>query len=305
MSASLKRIFLYTGIFSAFCLSSFPPDASAQIPVSNSSEYVLLKHGIEQYQQGHYVLASRSISEFLQQHIQPTEGRNKETLSLAIQQAKYILVLSNLRARNQHAETEIADYIKATVNPVYRQRAAFALAQYYFQNNNLPAAIENYELAGIDNLSNTEIADAKFELAYSYFNERNFERAKPLFATIKELPDNKYYISGNYYYGLLAYNDKNYDDALKSFERIHNQEEYKDIVPYYEAEINYFQGKYDKVLTISNRYLRKGEKLFYDKEMQLLTGQTLLLRKFRKDTQGGIIRTGLCLLPFGKMAASH
>jgi TolA-binding protein len=283
MSASLKRIFIYSGFFSALYLTSFTPDASAQIPVSNRSEYALLKHGIEQYQQGHYILASKSVSEFLQQHVQPTEGRNDETLVLAIQQAKYILTLSNLKGRNQHAEEEITRYISETVNPVYRQRAAFALAQYYFQHNNLPAAIANYELAGIDNLSNTEIADAKFELAYSYFNERNFERAKPLFAIIKELPDNKYYISGNYYYGLLAYNDKNYDEALKSFERIHNQEEYKDIVPYYEAEISYFQGDYDKVLTLSNRYLRKKDKLFYDKEMQLLTGQTLFEQKKFKE----------------------
>lgn len=283
MSASLKRIFIYSGFFSALYLTSLTPDASAQIPVSNRSEYALLKHGIEQYQQGHYVLASKSVSEFLQQHVQPTEGRNDETLVLGIQQAKHILALSNLKGRNQHAEEQIIRYIAETVNPVYRQRAAFALAQYYFQHNNLPAAIANYELAGIDNLSNTEIADAKFELAYSYFNERNFERAKPLFAIIKELPDNKYYISGNYYYGLLAYNDKNYDEALKSFERIHNQEEYKDIVPYYEAEISYFQGNYDKVLTLSNRYLRKKDKLFYDKEMQLLTGQTLFEQKKFKE----------------------
>jgi TolA-binding protein len=283
MSASLKRIFIYSGIFSAFSLSPFPSEISAQIPVSNRSEYALLKHGIEQYQQGHYVLASKSVNEFLQSNIQPTEGKNNETLALPIQQAKYILALSNLKAKNQHAETEIAEYISHSTNPVYRQRAAFALAQYYFQNNNLPAAIENYELAGIDNLSNSEIADAKFELAYSYFNEKNFAKAKPLFAIIKELPDNKYYVSGNYYYGLLAYNDKNYDEALKSFERIHNQEEYKDIVPYYEAEINYFQGKYDKVLELSNRYLRKSDKLFYDKEMHLLTGQTLFEQKKFKE----------------------
>ncbi len=283
MSASLKRIFLYTGVFSAFYLSSFAPDACAQIPVSNRSEYASLKHGVEQYQQGHYVLAAASITRFLDQKIQPSESLNPETYLLAVQQAKYILALSNLKAHTQHSVDEIREYIAGTVNPVYRQRAAFALAQYYFQQNNLPAAIENYELAGIDNLSNSEIADAKFELAYSYFNERDFERAKPLFAIIKELPDNKYYTAGNYYYGLLAYNDKNYDEALRSFERVHNQEEYKDIVPYYEAEINYFQGKYDNVLTLSNRYLRKKDKLFYDKEMQLLTGQTLFEQKKFKE----------------------
>lgn len=283
MSAVYKRILIISGLFSAFCLPPLAPSATAQIPVSNRAESALLKHGIEQYQQGHYTLASESITEFLHQHVQPTESRNNETLALSVQQAKYILALSNLKGRNKNAEAEITAYINQTVNPVYRQRAAFALAQYYFQNNNLPAAIANYEIAGIDNLSNSEIADAKFELAYSYFNERRFDKAKPLFQVIKELPDNKYYLPGNYYYGLLAYSDKNYDQALTSFERVHNQDEYKDIVPYYEAEINYFKGDYDKVLQISNRYLRKKDKLFYDKEMQLLTGQTYFEQKKFKE----------------------
>ncbi len=279
MSAVLKRFLIISGLLSGLHILPFAPESTAQIPISNRVEDRLLKHGIEQFQQGHYTLASQSIQEYLDQHIQPAEGRNKKNLSLAIQQAKYILALSNLKGKHTDAEAEIRTYIEETVNPAYRQRAAFALAQYYFQQNNLPEAIAYYEIAGIDNLSNKEIADAKFELAYSYFNERRFDKAKPLFAVIKELPDNKYYIAGNYYYGLLAYNDKNYDLALRSFDRIHNQEEYKDIVPYYEAEINYFQGNYDKVLLLSNRYLRKSEKLFYDKEMRLLTGQTLFEQK--------------------------
>lgn len=283
MSASRKRIFLYSGVFSAFLFSSPLSDVHAQVPVSNRPEYALLKHGLEQFQQGHYVLAARSASAFLDQHIQPTEGRNKETLQLAIQQAKYIRALSNLKSAAGGSVEAVSAYIAETVNPVYRQRAAFALAQHYFRQNDLQAAITHYELAGIDNLSNSEIADAKFELAYSYFNERNFERAKPLFAVIKELPGNKYYTAGNYYYGLLAYNDKNYDQALKSFERVHAQDEYKDIVPYYEAEIHYFQGNYDRVLSLSERYLRKKEKPYYDKEMRLLTGQTLFEQKKFKE----------------------
>jgi len=283
MSNSLKRFFIYSGVFSALYLTSFPNDVHAQIPVSNSSTYNLLKHGIEQFQQAHYELASRSIQSFLNQHIQPTETINDKTLLLALQQANYILALSNLKAKHKNAIEETRQYINETVNPVYKQRAAFALAQDYFQQNDLKNAILYYELAGIDNLNNTEIADAKFELAYSYFNERRFDKAKPLFAIIKELPNNKYYLAGNYYYGLLAYNDKDYALALKSFERVHNEEAYKDIIPYYEAEINYFQGNYEQMLTLSNRYLRKKDKLFYDKEMHLLTGQTYFEQKKFKE----------------------
>lgn len=283
MSAVLKRIYILSGALSCLCGPLLPTSALAQIQVSNSREMAKLKHGIEQFQQGHYTLAAQSVTEFLEQKTLPIQDIDPETLNLSTQQAKYILAVSNLKARLYGAEEGISRYISETTQPVYRQKAAFALAQFYFQNNNLPAAIEQYEVAGIDNLSNTEIAEAKFELAYSYFNEKRFEEAKPLFATIKELPDHKYYIAGNYYYGLLAYNDKNYESALKSFGRIHHLDEYKDIVPYYEAEIYYFQGNYEKVLQISNRYLKGKEPAYYDKEMRLLTGQTFFEQKQFKE----------------------
>jgi tetratricopeptide (TPR) repeat protein len=283
MSAFLKRIFYTTGVCSLAGLLPLSPQVYAQTPVSSRAEIALLRHGIEQFNQGHFALAARSIQDFLNQHTQPTDSRNTENFSLSIQQARYLLAVSNLKANADGAEDGIRNYIEEAINPVYRQKAAFALAQHYFRNNNLSAAIEQYELAGIDNLSNTEIVEAKFELAYSYFNEKQFDKAKPLFAVIKELPDHKYYVAGNYYYGLLAYNDKNYDAALKSFERVHNQQEYKDIVPYYEAEIHYFQGNYDKVLQLSGRYLKKSEPLYYDKEMRLLTGQTYFEQKKFKE----------------------
>ncbi|MFT4060805.1 MAG: tetratricopeptide repeat protein [Edaphocola sp.] len=283
MSATLKRFLLYSGLFSAANLAQAPVRLYAQVPESNNLDFALLKHSKEQFEQAHYVLAARSAREFLAQPIQPTNSRDSQLLTLALQQAKYIKAVSNLKANLDGSVAGAQDYIAHAINPVYRQRTAFALAQHYFAEDNLPAAIEQYELAGIENLSNSEIADAKFELAYSYFNDRRFDKAKPLFASIKDLPDNKYYIAGNYYYGLLAYNDKDYAQALASFKRIHNEEEYKDIVPYYEAEINYFSGDYDAVLALSNRYLRKNDKPYYDKEMHLLTGQTYFERKQFKE----------------------
>lgn len=279
MSTYLKNILLLPGLISVLHITT---PSAAQQQVSNSGATALLKHSLEQFQQGHFALAAKTADEYLQLQLLPAE-QNSNPMQAAVEQAKYLKAVSNLKAGNAGAVTAVLTYINSCNNPVYKQRSAFALAQYYFQNNQLANAIAYYEMAGIDNLSNYEIANAKFELAYSYFNERDFESAKPLFATIKELPDNKYYLAGNYYYGLLSYNDKNYASALKSFERIHNEDEYKDIVPYYEAEIHYFMGDYDKVLNLSRRYINKKDKLFYDKEMHQLTGQALFEQKKYKE----------------------
>jgi tetratricopeptide (TPR) repeat protein len=278
-----KPTYIATGILS-LALSCQFHFAHAQQPISNRIEDADYKHGVEQFDQGHYLLSLQSLEEYLKQNrVLTTDLKAPMVPDDRVSKAQYNNAHSRIKLDLQGAVTMAEDYIAHATNQIYRQRTAFALAQYYFQKNELARAIDYYELAGIESLSNSEIADAKFELAYCYFNELRFDKAKPLFAAIKELQDGRYYNAGNYYYGLLAYNDGNYDQALKSFERIHNLDQYKDIVPYYEAEIHYFKGNYDKVLAISDRYLRKKEKLYYDKELNLLTAQTLFEQKKYKE----------------------
>ena len=69
-------------------------------------------------------------------------------------------------------------------------------------------------------------------MGYCYFNLKRFKDAKPLFNEIHQLPDNKYYIPANYYYGFISYADRNYTDALKSFKLVETRDEYKGKVEY-------------------------------------------------------------------------
>lgn len=169
-----------------------------------------------------------------------------------------------------------------TVNPVYRERLAFARAQYYFHRRNWAAAIPLYEEAGIANLSNQEVAETKFELAYAYFNNKQFAESEALLATIKDI-DGAYAPSANYYYGLLAYNKGNFSDALKSFEKIEQHKDYKVVVPYYMAEILYFNGERRKALQKTREELAKSEKSYYDNEFHLLAAQCLFEEEQYKE----------------------
>lgn len=278
-----SRHYCYRLLITIIIIGGLHPALQAQIPVSNRNTDFLYKHGREQYEQGHYALAIQSLESYLKQSILPTEKKSAQVPDEEGETAQYLVAVSKIKLQLTGAIKEAAAYAAHTSNPVYRQRTNLAVAQYYFQKDSLQQAISYYEAAGIDNLSNDEIGDEKFELGYAYFNEQMFDKAKPLFASIKDLPGNKYYIAGNYYYGLLAYNDGEYDAALSSFDRIGNQEQYKNVVPYYKAEIYYFKGNYDKVLQVSNRYLDKKEKLYYDKELHLLTAQTYFEQKEYSD----------------------
>jgi len=191
----------------------------------------------------------------------------------------YYYIVCELKLQQPVAEAEARHYISVVSNEPRRQLLSYHLAKFYFLKEDFSNAIDYYERAGLENLDNDEIADVKFEKAYCYFNLKKFAVAKPLFDEIRQLPDNKYFIPANYYYGFISYNDRNYNEALRSFKMVETQEEYKGVVPYYIAEIYYFQGKKDEALRYGESVLSRPGVLFYQKEMNLLMGQLYFEKK--------------------------
>ena len=225
----------------------------------------------EQLQQQFFVTAAQSARQYLA--LSPLAGVPNQWSSDRLK-VIYLKTFSLLKAGESGCADSAKHLLPQLVNPVFHDRLSLALAQYYFLHGQLTDAIPYYEQAGISNLSNAEIADAKFELAYCYFNSQQLDKADPLFATIKEV-QGKYFSAGNYYYGLLAYNRGSYEDALKSFDRIDEEPRYRDFVPYYMAEIEYYLGNRQKALADALRLMKRSEKLYYDKELHLLAAQCL------------------------------
>ncbi len=191
----------------------------------------------------------------------------------------YYYIVCELQLQQPIAEQEAKRYIDVVNNEPRRQLTSYYLAKFYFTKEDFENAILYYEKAGLDNLDNATIADAKFERAYCYFNLKLFAEAKLLFDEIRQLPDNKYYIPANYYYGFISFNDHQYNEALRAFKLVETQEEYKGVVPYYIAEILYFQKKYDEALRYGESVLSRGGVLYYQKEMNLLIGQLYFEKK--------------------------
>lgn len=270
MKQQQKRLFIKRSLAFITVSTLLYSQASAQIHTPESGTQKWLNLAEEQFQQGHYRMSIQSAQKLLGMDYDPVTKMQLTEKD----KAHYYLALAQLKCDIPGSVDSAQSFIRQTANPTYKQRASFALAQYHFRHDELAAAIPYYENASIANLSNREIADEKFELAYCYFNSHQFDKAEPLFATIKEI-DGKYTNAGNYYYGLLAYNKGDYAGALKSFQRIADLPDYRTIVPYYVAEIHYFMGNKQKALDEALRLIKRPEKLYYDNELHLLAAQCL------------------------------
>lgn len=237
------------------------------VPDQPASRNLILAR--EQYNQEHYTLARQSAMAYL---AEPDDKISTERSSNT-ELAKYLIVTGDLKTNAAGCVANAMQLQETTGDPAYRQRVSFTLAQYFFVHNQLAQAIHYYEATNLDNLTNKEIADLKFELAYCYFNNKQFDKATPLFASIKEIKDGKYFMAGNYYYGLLAYNANKYNEALQSFDKVRDDKEYRTIVPYYIAEIYYFMGNKAKAIEEANAILKGRDKNYYDNEVHLLIAQ--------------------------------
>lgn len=225
----------------------------------------------EQLRQQHYALAMQSIDNY---QYWPAE-KIPVAHATEAERARYNAAIAGLKVNAHNCLENARNAYLESNNVAYQQRLMFAMAQYYFTHNHLADAIKCYEKTGLDNLTNNEIADLKFELAYCYFTSKQFDKANQLFAFIKEIKDGKYYMAGNYYYGLLAYNANKYAEALQSFEKVRNEKEYRIIVPYYIAEINYFMGNKAKAMEEAKAIIAGKEKNYYNNELHLLVAQCL------------------------------
>jgi tetratricopeptide (TPR) repeat protein len=194
------------------------------------------------------------------------------------QDVAYYTIVCELKLDQEIAAEDARRFIAAAANKPRQQLMSFYLAQYYFKKNDYAKAVTYYENAGYNNLSNEEIADAKFELAYSYFNIHQFDKAKPLFNEIHQLPGNKYYDDANYYYGYLCYKDRDYNEALSAFQKVESVPKYSQLVPFYIAQIYYFQGDKDKALAYGKNHLSTVD-VANNKDVSLLLGQIYFEKK--------------------------
>jgi TolA-binding protein len=223
----------------------------------------------EFFQKEQYSLAYPILKD-LQLRQRETERSND---ALNYQEVRYYTTVCALKQNEERAIYAAQEFIDLEDNAARVQMMSYHLAEYYFRKQDFAKAIEAYEKVNISNLSNNEIAGLKFHLGYAYFTVQRFEQAKPLLNVIRQMPKDPNYLDANYYYGFIAFNDRNYSDALEAFRIVENHPQYGKVVPYYISTIQYSLKQEDKALAYAENKLKTGNQV-YDLEMRQLVGHS-------------------------------
>ncbi len=228
----------------------------------------------EYFQQEQYSLAYPMFRE-LNESLRETDMSNHR---LMYEEVKFYTIVCGLKQNEKNSVQEARSFVDLQINHALAQKMAFHLGEYYFRNGEIRNSIIYYEQTNIANLSNREIADMKFHQGYGYFTLQQFDKARPLLNTIRQMPDDPNYRDANYYYGFIAYRDRSYFEALDAFKKVENDPVYQKTVPFYITTIHYFQGQKDKAIEYAEGMLKKTGS-YYDTELRQLLGHAYFEKK--------------------------
>ena len=228
----------------------------------------LYTEAFEKFQQGHYSAARVKFEEYLE----------KSTNYEQIAEARFYQAYCAMQLFNQDAESLFESYVLDY--PMHKKAiyAYFELGNFYFRNEQYVKAISSYEKVKLQSLDEEDVNVLKFRLGYSHFNNRDLEKALPEFIYSAQVP-NPYQGAAGYYAGFISLELKDYENAFKYLSAAEENEEYKQVIPFYLTKVYYDQGKLDEVISYAEPKLEMDPGIKNRSEMQLMLADAYFGKK--------------------------
>lgn len=201
----------------------------------------------------------------------------QEPSGMAYEEATYHKALCALHLFNRDAEYLLKEFIKHYPESPRVKNAYFQLGRYNYRQKQWEEVV--LYLSEIDpyDLTPEERAEYYFKKGYAQFREENYTEAKRDLYQLIDVPGT-YHAPANYYYGHIAYEDGNYETALKSFTKLKTDEKFKPVVPYYITQIYYHQERYDSLISYGTPLLEQ-DKIKRKPEIARLVGESYFNKK--------------------------
>jgi tetratricopeptide (TPR) repeat protein len=235
--------------------------ASAQHTQVFTAQERYFQEGLELFDRKNYGAAQQAFARYVR--LKKDDQRTAD--------AQYYYAVSGLYLLHGDAEKLILDFARNHPSHPKAVLAFYELGLYHFNKKNYEKAIEYLEKVPSERLDEKQIREAEFKLAYAYFAEKSFDKAKVLFDRNKTGEHNYVYAS-NYYAGYIAYRNGDYAAAKKDLKVAEQNEAYRQVVPFLLTEILYKEGDLKEVIAYGGQALAAQPMPQSADEIRLLVG---------------------------------
>jgi TolA-binding protein len=226
------KIFSVVLLFSV----SFQMMLWSQQSVESDQPERLYEEALGQYNRGYYGEA-RHLFEACQQ----------QATGVLAGEAAFYEALSARALNNEDAAWLMEEFMANYPQSNRLSHARFVLGEIAQDEDRAKVAIRWYDQVDPSSLSPEVRLRYYFKAGYAAFEEGDHAKAAPLLAKAKDTPS-QWWSSANYYYAHIQYEDGHHDQALATFLKLKDEPGFRNIIPYYVAQIYYMKGDYDKAI---------------------------------------------------------
>ncbi len=127
--------------------------------------------------------------------------------------------------------------------------ASLYLGKIYFRDGRFKDALSAFRKVNMGTLSRTGREELYFMMGYSSLKSGDMNMAKTYFQKVGNA-NSPYFTQSKYYLGHIDFTQKNYQQALKSFEALENDRRYQKIIPIYKIHIYHYLQDYEKIMAL-------------------------------------------------------
>jgi tetratricopeptide (TPR) repeat protein len=233
------------------------------------------RKGLELLDREKYTSASHFFEKYL-------EGNPSRLLAV---ESSYYIAFCGMNLENNQAEKYLGKFIDDYPTHPKTVTARYDAGIFYFKKGDYKEAIFNLQKVEIEQISPDERAELMFSLGYSYFIEKNYDKALLKFEKVQHL-ESPYQFASAYYAGYIFFKNGFYDKAIKAFEKASENETYQPVVPFMIVNIYYHQNKYDKVIEYGTKVISSKKKVSNKNAIILLVGTSY----FTKDDYSNTVK---------------
>ena len=193
---------------------------------------------------------------------------------------EYYAAFCAIQLGDQRGDQMMRDFVKRYPTSTKQNTAFVEVGDYYFKNANYPYALKWFNRVETRNLSIKQEEDFNFKFAYGLFAVRSFKRSKEYFQ--KLLTSQEYGSQAKYYYGFIAYQDDDYENADKYLSQVSNDKELGDDVPYYMANIKFKKGEFQEAINTAKPFLTKADRNQHSEISKIIGESYFNLEKYKE-----------------------
>lgn len=171
----------------------------------------------------------------------------------------YYIANCAIRLNQANADLLMEEFVENYPNSSKHNQAFLEVGHYFFDEGKFPQALQWYERVEESGLSNLEKEKFYFQKGYVFYSNGKKKEANQWLTKVTKTKE--YGSQANYYLGMLAYEGDDYNRANEYFEQIQDKDKYKEKMAYFQADMNFKLGNFQKAIDLGVAGLKRGDAL--------------------------------------------